>query len=1051
MMSVMGDASVGPKAVLPRLRALARALRCVRALRGLVLWSAATALVLAALVALLEQVPRYAAIAPYLAAGLTSLALLLWVALVLVPALRPVSLKDAARLVEGRFPQLQDGLLTLVDPAPEFVGSSMQETGHPRRSLTDLLTLEVSRRLEALDLRTALDLPGLRRLALAALPLLLTAALITAACPVGLARLTGPGGVDQTQRPALRRPVLPPELEQVGLRDLSVEVEPPTYSGLPEQTLHEDFTSLEVLRGSRVTIRATVDADATAVLEIGQVQASGLRGPDLSRSFTATENLQWTLTAQRAGKQVSVGPYRLRVTEDKPPTVRLVEPGRDLVLDRLEPLRLVLSAEDDFGVAALRLQYRRAGERTWRSLEVAGGERHLNVAFQWDLAPMALRPGEAIEYRAVAQDTDVVSGPKTAATSVFRVGLKSLPPLPPTPATVEKAQTREEDALANLKTEAAAFDQQLQEMIRQAQQAESSGSSGQVSRGELQEAQQRLAGRAEDLRQAMAEAERLLAESPLLSDDLVQKVQELHKLMSELMNEDLKRVMERVQEALKQVDPAAMRSKLEQAREAQRVFMEKLDRTLSLLRKAKLEAQLEALQRFADQLAREQQLLQERTEKLEEGQRSQTDIDRERRLSQGAAPLPKQVKDAGQEMLAENEALAAQLRALAEDLQRDDPSGAMRQAAAEMQRGKPGQAQPLQAKAQAALRDAAARLAGAAADLTAQERRELTGATRGLVRDAISLSDSQEQVLTRTRPLAEQGRADLTEQKLRLSAISQGQEAVRRGTEGLAANVRRLSRRSPIVGPELVASADRLVSQMAQARSEVEAGQAGLAYARQRDAMTGLNELAQQLMHLSDQMNQTTAQMALQEYLRRLEELAQRQEALNQQSGNQSGGQTQAGAGEGAEGQQPMPGAGPGDMGQLAMEQAMIRQALQKLLGGQGAGNLADRLGGVPGQMQKVEDDLRGRKITPQTLQQQRDILHKMLDAQRSLYSKDKESRERKAEAPRPYKPPKAPPVLRPDLMRPTPTPQRRQDLGSSELPLDYEAITRAYLERLRR
>ena len=74
-----------------------------------------------------------------------------------------------------------------------------------------------------------------------------------------------------------------------------------------------------------------------------------------------------------------------------------------------------------------------------------------------------------------------------------------------------------------------------------------------------------------------------------------------------------------------------------------------------------------------------------------------------------------------------------------------------------------------------------------------------------------------------------------------------------------------------------------------------------------------------------------------------------------------------------------------------------------------------------------------------------------VLDAQRSLYSKDKESRERKAEAPRPYKPPKAPPVLRPDLMRPAPTPQRRQDLGSSELPLDYEAITRAYLERLRR
>ena len=145
----------------------------------------------------------------------------------------------------------------------------------------------------------------------------------------------------------------------------------------------------------------------------------------------------------------------------------------------------------------------------------------------------------------------------------------------------------------------------------------------------------------------------------------------------------------------------------------------------------------------------------------------------------------------------------------------------------------------------------------------------------------------------------------------------------------------------------------------------------------------------------------------------------------------------------------PMP--GPGSMGELGLEQAMIRQALQRMLQGKGGGQMVDQLGGVPTQMQKSEDEMRGGDVTQQTLLRQRDILHKMLDAQRSLYSKKKESKERKAEAPKPYTPPQAPPLLRPDQTRPPEVKRERRDTGSGEMPLDFEAVTRAYLERVRR
>jgi len=64
-----------------------------------------------------------------------------------------------------------------------------------------------------------------------------------------------------------------------------------------------------------------------------------------------------------------------------------------------------------------------------------------------------------------------------------------------------------------------------------------------------------------------------------------------------------------------------------------------------------------------------------------------------------------------------------------------------------------------------------------------------------------------------------------------------------------------------------------------------------------------------------------------------------------------------------------------------------------------------------------------------------------MLDAQRSMYSKKKESKERKAEAPKAC----------PDQTRPPKSHRERREAGPRDLPLDFERVTREYLERLRR
>ncbi len=216
----------------------------------------------------------------------------------------------------------------------------------------------------------------------------------------------------------------------------------------------------------------------------------------------------------------------------------------------------------------------------------------------------------------------------------------------------------------------------------------------------------------------------------------------------------------------------------------------------------------------------------------------------------------------------------------------------------------------------------------------------------------------------------------------------------------------------------------------------------------QESVTVGLNQLVQKLLQSEQQFQQASAQMALQEYMKRLQQMAGQQRGLNQRTQQMGGGQPQPMPGGQQAGQMPG-GMQSGGIGALADQQAALRQALQKMLGQAGnQGGLGNQLGGVPGQMDDVEKDLRGQNVTQETHRRQQDILHKMLDAQRSLYQKDREERQRKAEAPKPYQRPTSPPALRQTL---TQKPPPALNAPQRDLPLGYEDLTRKYFEALGR
>ncbi len=98
--------------------------------------------------------------------------------------------------------------------------------------------------------------------------------------------------------------------------------------------------------------------------------------------------------------------------------------------------------------------------------------------------------------------------------------------------------------------------------------------------------------------------------------------------------------------------------------------------------------------------------------------------------------------------------------------------------------------------------------------------------------------------------------------------------------------------------------------------------------------------------------------------------------------------------------------------------------------------------------MEEVEGALRQGRIERETLERQGHILEKMLDAQRSLYTRDPERAERQAERPAAYQPPPPPPALSSSLLR-SPKVQLSPPATGGRLPVGFEEMVEAYFQRL--
>ena len=199
------------------------------------------------------------------------------------------------------------------------------------------------------------------------------------------------------------------------VRSVTVAIVPPAYSGGARRELR-DPDRIEALAGSSLELTVTADAAAVSLVTLSGTRDLSAPG---ARTFTTTiaADADGFLALEPRLADDSTGPRRLIglvVTPDRPPAVRVVTPGRDLMVPSgPRSLSITIEANDDLGLSSMALRYTKisgSGENfDFKSGEVPvtvsrTSDRAWSARAEWPLAALALEPGDMLVYRGAATD-----------------------------------------------------------------------------------------------------------------------------------------------------------------------------------------------------------------------------------------------------------------------------------------------------------------------------------------------------------------------------------------------------------------------------------------------------------------------------------------------------------------------------------------------------------------------------------------------------------------------------------------------------------------------
>jgi len=759
----------------------------------------------------------------------------------------------------------------------------------------------------------------------------------------------------------------------------------PKYTELPPLVIDENNGSFSAIYGTRVNMSLETNLPVEQAFIVYSDSSSvpfKVEGRKIETSLIVEESESYSIRLLDHLGEENPDPIEYYITSipDEYPSVDVIRPGFDVNLTDEMILPLLVRIFDDYGFSSLVMKYNMMSQGTPSEEHVAvlhypdRMKTEGDIELNWDMDKLNLFPGDYVLYHFEVADNDVISGPKITKSRQY---IARLPSLEEIIAETEGQSAKRITQTAKLLKQGKDISERFKDMARKIQaQNKAMPKTDWQHQKELESLAQQnedLVKNVEKLAEEMDKSVEKLGENATMSRKIMEKMQQIQKLFEDVASPEMKEAQRKLMEALKEMDQQKIQEAMKEFQMSQEELLERLERTLALLKKMQLEQKMEAMVRKAEQLLKDQQNMNQKTDSSSKAELPSLSP-KEEDIKKGLEDLKKEVSELEKLMEEAEMKDSKEAQKFSEALKKTDAEKDMQQMAQKLNQQEQQEASDEGKKAASKLSSMLDEMQQQLLALTKDNEEDIKRSLKMAMDDANYLSKTQEELL---RTAAQMDPRSALQREL-----ATVQKDLETACSGLKNRISELGKESPFIASELNKLIRDATQQMDLATQCLSEKQTANACRSQREAMAALNKASIRLMESLNSQKQCDKGSNCNKNMSKLESMCNKQNKLNQKTKQQCNNPSFNPSAQPRESRDGLK--------RLAAEQESIRKSVQELADEfAGSRQILGRLEDIADEMKSIEEDLADGEVGPETMERQLQIYSRMLQASRSLQRKD--------------------------------------------------------------
>jgi len=699
--------------------------------------------------------------------------------------------------------------------------------------------------------------------------------------------------------------------------------------------------------------------------------------------------------------------FSIEVIKDQYPKISL-EQYQDTVL--YKDIVFAGQITDDYGFNSLRLRYAYEGAEDFEvskiTIEPSLKDQTYYYVFRLDSA--YVKAGGELKYYLEVIDNDRVNGFKRSKTGTYSF---KIPTKEEIADEIEEGNQQVEAEINKTLNDAKELQQSIEELDERLKTKKELDWQDEKLMNDILKQKEELSEKLEQLKKENQQNNDKQNQFSPQSDEIQQKMEQLQEIMDNVLDEETKKLYDELRELMEeQSDIEEFRDQIEEMKNNGQNLEENLERTLELFKKLqfdmKLEQNIEQLQEEIDdqeqlnedtengsksneELAQEQQKEQEDLEKLKEQLEKLNELNQDRKNPDA---LPEDLKEELEEVQEEQKEAQEELeKENQESSEKNEEEGGEESSGNEEQKQQQSQnnskASQAQQRATQKMKEVKESLENMQSAGQMEQQMENIDNLRDLVDNLVTLSFNQENLMKEFE--------DIRQSDPRFVELSQEQLKLQDDSKIVQDSLIALSQRVFQISSFVMKELGEMNLQMEGTVEALKEKRISQAVGKQQFTMTSINNLALLLDDILQNMQEQMAnamgggqqngsmknmpmsglselQKQLSEQIKELKRSGKSGRALSE------------------------------ELAKMAAQQERLRNALENFETGLDGNKLGEKIDRLIEQMEMNEMDLLNKNISDETIERQREILTRMLDAENAVQQRGEEEK-REAQTAREY------------------------------------------------